>query len=172
MEFLFTMNPFFYALIVIFVTILLFRLCYFFENFSTFKISNLLAIFALLFIGVFLFFKALKETYFVIKIKENYGLTQGKITYYKSGRGRKVKGQVDYDYVVNNILISNVVEENDFVDIPDKKPDTTINYLIIYEQKRPQNSFLLFNYPVVESDDILEYQELFKKGIPDDVFVN
>ena len=107
-----------------------------------------------------------------MKIKEDYGLAAGKITYHKSGRGRGQTAQVDFNYTVNDELVYNSVTENDFVEIPDTKPDTTLSYLVIYEKNWPENSYLLFNYPIIEPRDIVEYKELFKKGIPDDVFVN
>jgi len=170
MEFFFNLNIIYKALLVIFFTILLFRLCYFFEGFSKSKFSDLLTVFALIFIATTMIFKTLSRIYYTAGIKEDYSLTKGTITYYKSGMGRKTIGQVNYDYIVNNELISTVVDENDYVEIPDKKPDTTISYLIIYNKKIPQNSYLLFNYPIREKKDIQEYQELFKNGIPDNVF--
>ncbi|RKR11365.1 hypothetical protein C8C83_3090 [Flavobacterium sp. 90] len=170
MEFFFNLNIIYKALLLILFTILLFRLCYFFEGFSTFKFFDLVTIFVLLFLLNFIVFKTLNGIYYTAGIKEDYSLTKGEITYYKSGKGRKNRGQVNYDYIVNNELISTAVDENDYVEIPDKKPDTTISYLIIYNKKTPQNSYLLFNYPIREKEDILEYQELFKNGIPDNVF--
>ncbi|MHC0441166.1 hypothetical protein [Flavobacterium sp. 3-210] len=172
MEFFLDLNIYFKIIIVLLITILLFRLCYFFEGFSTFEFPGLLGIFVSLFIAVSLFFLALIQTHFVVKIKENYALAEGKITYYHSGKGRRQTGKVAFDYVVNEELISNSVTENDFVEIPETKPDTTLSYLIIYQQNFPKNSFLLFNYPITNSTDIIEYRELFKKGIPDDVFTN
>ena len=172
MEFFLEINMYFKIIILLLITLILFRLCYFFEGFSTFTFPNLLGIFIVLFLAVILFFGALVETHFVMKIKEDYGLAAGKITYYKSGRGRGQTAQVNFNYTINDELIYNTVTENEFVEIPDTKPDTTLSYLVIYEKNWPENSYLLFKYPIIEPDDILEYQELFKKGIPDDVFVN
>lgn len=172
MEFFLELNMYFKIIILLLITLILFRLCYFFEGFSTFKFPNLLGIFIVLFVAVIMFFVALVQTHFVMKIKEDYGLAAGKVTYFKSGKGRRQTAQVDFNYTVNGELISNTVTENSFVEIPDTKPDTTLSYLVIYEKNWPENSYLLFNYPIIESGDILEYEELFKRGIPDDVFVN
>lgn len=172
MEFFLGLNIYFEIIIILLITIVLFRLCYFFKGFSSFEFAGLLGIFVSLFVAVSLFFLALIQTHFVVKIKENYALAEGKIIYYHSGKGRRQTGKVDFKYVVNEELISNSVIENDFVEIPEIKPDTTLNYLIIYEENFPENSFLLFNYPITNSTDMIEYKELFKKGIPDDVFTN
>ncbi|KUJ61649.1 hypothetical protein AR687_11970 [Flavobacteriaceae bacterium CRH] len=172
MEFFLDLNIFFKIIIFLLVTLVLFRLCYFFEGFSTFKFPTLLGIFVFLLIAVIMFFGALIQTHFVIRIKENYALAEGKITYYHSGRGRGQTGKVEFNYVADDELISNSFTENSFVEIPETKPDTTISYLVIYEDSLPENSYLLFNYPIKDSDDMLEYEELFKKGIPEDVFVN
>jgi hypothetical protein len=172
MEFFLSLSGFVQIFIELLVTILIFRLCYFFKYFSKFSFPNLLGIFVFSFIGVLMLFNALIGTHYVIKIKEDYALAEGKITYYKSGRGRRQTAKVVFDYIVNDELISNSVIENDFVEIPEVKPDTTLSYLVIYEENLPENSYILFNYPITESKDILDYKELFKKGIPDDVFVN
>ncbi|MEN2400630.1 hypothetical protein GKZ90_0012635 [Flavobacterium sp. MC2016-06] len=120
---------------------------------------------------VLFFLQISRGIYYVKRIKNDYVLTEGKVTFYKTGRG-KSRGEVDYDFRLNNKWASNINYEGYFVQIPDEKPDTTINYLVIYEKNLPQNSFLLFNYPIKEKDDLLEYEELFKKGIPNNVFYN
>ncbi|KFF02438.1 hypothetical protein [Flavobacterium reichenbachii] len=169
MNFLFNLNPIINLLIIIVVTLLLFRLCYFFEGFSKFPISNLAAILSLMFIAVYMSLKTLYGIYHFKRLKEDYGLTEGKIMYYKSGRG-KALGEVEFEYLIKDELISNNVSENDFVEIPDIKPDTIIRYLVIYEQRSPQNSFLLFNYPINDNGAMKQYQRLFSKAIPKDVF--
>ncbi|WP_264553783.1 hypothetical protein [Flavobacterium sp. N2038] len=170
MNFLFNLNPVTNLLIITIVTVLLFRLCYFLDGFSKFPISNLIAIFALMFIAVFMSLKTLSEVYHFRKLKEGYSLTEGKITYFKPDRGRKKKGEVNYEYMVRNELILNNVTGNDFVKFPKIKLDTTITYLVIYEQKSPENSFLLFNYPIKKNEDMQNYQKLFAKEIPKDAF--
>jgi hypothetical protein len=157
--------------IILLITILLFRLCYFFEDFSKFESKSLVGIFIFLFLIIAFFFTIAIQIYDVKKIKDNYALSEGKVTFYHTGRG-KSDGEVRYDFKVNEEWISNAYFENHYIEIPDEKPDTTISYLVIYEKSSPQNGFLLFNYPITDKDDLLEYEELFKKGIPDDVFYN
>ncbi|WP_428229851.1 hypothetical protein [Flavobacterium sp.] len=172
MDFFLDLGTILKVIIVLLIAVLIFRLCYFFEGFSTINFPNLVGIFIFLLIAVYMFFNAVIETHYVMKIKDNYALTEGKITYYKSGRGRRSTGKVEFEYMVNNEIISNSVIENYFVEIPETKPDTTSSYLVIYEEGLPGNSYLLFNYPIKDADDLREYEELFKKGIPEDVFMN
>lgn len=153
------------------ITALLFRLCYFFEYFAKFEFKSLVGIFGFLFLIVLFFFSISKQMYYVKRIKQNYVLTEGKVTFYRTGRG-KSDGEVDYDFKIRDEWFSNVNYENQFVEIPDEKPDTTISYLVIYEKDLPQNGFILFNYPLKEKGDLLQYRELFKNGMPKDVFYN
>jgi hypothetical protein len=172
MDFFLDLGNILKIIIILLTTVFIFRLCYFFKGFSTINFPNLVGIFVFLLIAVCMLFNAVIETRYVMKIQDNYALAEGKITYYKSGRGKGSTAEVEFDYTVNNELISNRVNENYFVEIPETKPDTTLSYLVIYEEDMPRNSYLLFNYPIKDADDLLEYEELFKKGIPEDVFVN
>lgn len=157
--------------IILLITILLFRLCYFFEYFSKFEFKSLVGIFVFLFLIIAFFFSVATQIYFVKRIKDNYALSEGKVTFYHTGRG-KSEGKVQYDFKLNGEWVSNTYKENHYVEIPDEKPNTNISYLVIYEEDSPQNGYILFNYPITDEDDLLEYEELFKNGIPDNVFNN
>lgn len=45
-------------------------------------------------------------------------------------------------------------------------------YLVIYEKDNPENSFMLFNYPIKNNSQFEEYKKLFEKGIPNNAFRN
>lgn len=56
MEFFLGLNIYFEIIIILLITIVLFRLCYFFKGFSSFEFAGLLGIFVSLFVAVSLFF--------------------------------------------------------------------------------------------------------------------
>lgn len=59
---------------------------------------------------------------------------------------------------------------NIHIDIPSTKPDLEIEYLVLYQKNKPQNSAILINYPVRNTDDFEKYKLLFKNNIPKNVF--
>jgi hypothetical protein len=169
MEFFLSLSSVFRIIIELLIAILLFRLCFFLRYFSKFESTSLISIFVLMFGMVVCFFNLFVERHCVMQLKENYALAEGEITYYETGRG-KSKGQIEYNYMVDEKMILDTLYENSFVKIPDEKPDTTLKYLVIYHEDSPQNSFILCDYPIIGNLDKIRYEKLFEKEIPIDVF--
>ncbi|WP_139259502.1 hypothetical protein [Flavobacterium xanthum] len=108
-------------------------------------------------------------------LNNNYSLTSGKIEKYFvankiSLRGGTGLNDKKYVYYVDEARFENSYDENIYIDVPNKKPNLNIDYLIIYEKGNPKNSYILLNYPIKNSDDFSKYIELFKYKLPNDVF--
>jgi hypothetical protein len=106
------------------------------------------------------------------KVKNNYSLTTGKLTRYSPpSKGRTPSPpSIEYNYIVNNQLYQNSYQENSLLEIPDNKPNTDVEYLVIYEKSNVKNSFLLFNYPILDYSDFENFKKQFEKGIPKNTF--
>lgn len=110
----------------------------------------------------------------------NYNVTKGYVENYivtnkvsVPTTGAHAQGNnVKFSYSVGDKVFMKSYSEPGRVEIPDIKPDLSIGYLVIYEKSNPENSFILLNYPVKDDAKMKEYEELFRKGIPDNVFRN
>jgi hypothetical protein len=119
------------------------------------------------------FFSSIIMLYFVVNeeknavlLKKDFSLTTGQIEeYFVAGRS-KATNKIRYIYRVGNKFIENSYSENPYVAIPDYKPDLSILYLVIYEKKNPQNSFVLLNYPINTTEDFRNYKKMFENKIP------
>lgn len=114
------------------------------------------------------------------KLVNNYFVTHGYIeNYYVTNKvdlptlGVRSQGNsVEYSYFVDKKFYIKKYTEPGRVEVPNIKPDLTINYLVIYEVGNPENSYILLNYPIKNQIQLKEYEEIFKKAIPDDAFRN
>lgn len=114
------------------------------------------------------------------KIVNNYSVTKGFVESYiitnkvsVPTTGAHAQGNnVKFSYSIGDNIFMKSYSEPGRVEIPDIKPDLSIGYLVIYEKSNPENSFILLNYPVKDDAKMKEYEELFQKGIPDNVFRN
>ena len=126
-------------------------------------------------IGLSLLFMINRQVDFEIKIKKvknNYSLTTGKLTRYSfPSKGRTASPpSIEYNYIVNDRFYQNSYQENYLIEIPDYKPNTDVEYLVIYEKSNIENSFLLFNYPIMNSSDFENFKKQLEKGIPSNTF--
>ncbi|MTH15346.1 hypothetical protein [Flavobacterium sp. LC2016-01] len=99
-------------------------------------------------------------------LKKDFSLTSGHIEEYFVAFSSKNTNKVTYIYRIGNKFIENSYSQNSYVAIPDYKPDLSILYLVIYEKKNPQNSFILLNYPINTSEDFRNYKKMFENKIP------
>lgn len=134
--------------------------------------TQLKALFLLLFIGVIgLICFNVNDELQAKSIILNYGLTCGKIDrHIIATTGYKAMAKrygIEYNYLVEGKSIRNRYYENVFVNIPAEKPNVDIEYLVIYENNNPKNSFILLNYPINSNNDLEKYKRLFKIKIPD-----
>ena len=112
-------------------------------------------------------------------LKNNYELSKGTIMKYfvsnlKGGVPSKgIAGStnyINYKYYVNSVKFQNGYGPNNYVDLPDIKPNLNVEFLVIYEKGNPQNSFILLNYPIISQNDFKKYLDNFKNEIPENVF--
>lgn len=114
------------------------------------------------------------------KLVNNYGLTKGLVERYivtnkvsmPSSGINSQDNSITYTYSVGGYFLYKKYSEPGRVEIPDIKPDLTIMYLVIFEKDNPENSFMLFNYPIKNNSQFEEYKKLFEKGIPNNAFRN
>ncbi len=112
------------------------------------------------------------------KLINHYGITKGSIERYNvesklslPSRGlSNSRNRISFTYQVENKRYKKMYSQNGFVDVPDKKPDLTMEYIVIYQSDNPQNSFLLLNYPIRSKSELDRYRRQFLEKIPDDAF--
>lgn len=165
------------ALLLLFIVLFL----YFIFKFKKFNNYNRPIYAVLLFIlAVYAFFKIKDDNDFT-NLKENYGLTEGQIISYSipklkgaiSSLGKSVDSKrIKYNYIVENKAYINSFVDNPYVDLPNKKPNFSLYYLVIFEIDNPENSYILLNYPITNELTFNEYKKLFSKGIPANTFKN
>lgn len=152
---------------IIFLIILLCFAIYIIKNYKTidFQLKIILSI-IFLFIIINLYFdvNGVKK---VTSLKKDFSLTTGQIEEYFVANRSKSTNKVKYIYLIGNRFFENSYNENPYVSIPDYKPDLKTLYLVIYEKKKPKNSFLLLNYPVNTSEDFKKYKKMFENKIPE-----
>ena len=121
---------------------------------------------------LFIMYRQINFEIKIKKVKNDYSLTTGKLTRYSPpSKGRNTSPpSIEFNYVINNSLYQNSYQENSLIEIPDYKPNTDVEYLVIYEKSDAKNSFLLFNYPILKSTDFENFKKKFKKGIPNNTF--
>lgn len=155
---------------LIYIIALIFIAYYFLKNFKTID-NQLKCVLVLMFFGLlFIIYYGIKEDKNVISLRNDFYLTTGSIEEYFVPKltGRGAHKSIKYIFKVDDNFIENQYQENYYVAIPDDKPDLNILYLVIYEKKNPKNSFILLNYPVNSSEDLIRYKEIFKNKIPAD----
>ncbi|CEN35715.1 hypothetical protein [Capnocytophaga cynodegmi] len=114
------------------------------------------------------------------RLTDNYAITKGYIESYFVGGKVSIptmgvsapNNSVEYSYFIGNDFYVKKYSEPGRVEIPDIKPDLSADYIVIYEKTNPENSFILLNYPVKDDIQFKEYQKVFEKTIPDNVFKN
>ncbi|MFA7444809.1 MAG: hypothetical protein WCY89_02600 [Flavobacteriaceae bacterium] len=108
------------------------------------------------------------------KLKNDYAFSEGTILEYINNEGKKptkrLIQKVKYKYLVDNYIYTNQINEYSEIVFPYFKPNLEMKYLVIYEKNNPQNSYILFNYPLNNTIQKDEYIKLFEKGIPENVF--
>lgn len=141
------------------------------------KIKNeLKTILVLLIFGAFfLSYYNYQENISFNALRSNYSLSKGKINNYFisnkfSLRGGTGSNDLKYTYNVSNREFENKYSDRGYIDIPDVKPDLTIEYLVLFEKDNPQNSVILLNYPIKSKNDFKKYEIIFASGIPKNVF--
>lgn len=165
--------------IVVLIFAIIYSLYYLFKNYGTID-TQLKVIMCLLIFGfIYGIYNTIISNDSFNKLIDNYSLTTGKIMQYfvpnlKGGvasRGiSSSTNYIKYTYNVDSKKYENAYDFNNYVDIPDLKPNLDIEYLVIYEKGNPKNSFILLNYPINSSKDFEKYDDLFKDKIPENVF--
>ena len=132
----------------------------------------------LLVISASVFFK-IKDDNDFNNLKKNYSLTKGQIISYNipklkgsiTALGKSIDSKrIKYNYVIENKVYINSFIDNPYVDLPDRKPNLSLYYLVIFEINNPENSYILLNYPITNEFAFNEYKRLFSKGIPTKTF--
>ncbi len=167
--------------ILFFLLLLLFigATIYFIINFKT--LNNNVKLLFLVFLLIFplTFFLKIKKDSDFRNLKTNYSLTKGIINNYfipkiKSGIPTSGKSsdskKIEYEYIVENTTYKNEIIDNPYMDLPNKKPDFSPNYLVIYEINNPQNSYILLKYPIKDESDFCKFEKIFSKGLPLNTF--
>ena len=160
--------------ISILIIFILFIVFYIIKNFRTidFQLKIILLIIIIGFLAGILLSKKQDKNFELLK--NNFYLTTGSIEEYivpnlKGYRGN-TSNSIKYIYKAGNQFIKNSYIESYFIAIPNKKPDLSILYLVIYEKTNPKNSFILLNYPITSPEDFERYKEMFKDKIPANAF--
>ncbi|MCD9576684.1 hypothetical protein [Flavobacterium soyae] len=127
--------------------------------------------------SIFLTYDRFEKNISLNKLKANFAITKGKIekTFISnktSLRGGSPRNDVTYSYSVDGeqYTIKNI--ENEYIIIPDVKPNVDIDYVVIYQKDNPKNSILLLQYPILKDKDFENYEKLFEKTIPKNTFKN
>lgn len=165
--------------IVVLIFAVIYSICYLYKNYGTID-TQLKVIMCLLIFGfIYGIYNTIVSNDSFNKLIVDYSLTAGKIRQYfvpnlKGGvasRGISAStNYIKYSYSVDSKKIENAYDFNNYVDIPDIKPNLEIEYLVIYEKGNPKNSFILLNYPLIRQGDFEKYEKMFAEGIPKDVF--
>lgn len=155
-------------LLVIFIICALF---YILKNGKNINFQLKLILIILIFSAVYLMTRRVKEDNKITSLISDFSLTKGKIKLYIVSKGKGYKGQsgnsIKFIYNINKKIIENGYYENNFVPIPNEKPDLNTDYLVIYEKENPENSFILLNYPLNGNNNLEKYKKLFEIKIPD-----
>lgn len=161
--------------IIVLVLSAVFASYYLYKNFQNINNGLKIILALVIFVSIFFSYSNYVENISFNALKNNYSLSKGKIiTYFISNkvslRGGVGSNNVKYTYSVNNTEFENKYSERGYVDIPDLKPDLSIEYLVLYQKDSPKNSVILLNYPIENSVDFEKYRGLFKNEIPKNVF--
>lgn len=161
------------------IVMLLFAICtsyYLYKKFQNINNELKILLVLLIFGSIFLSYYNYQENISFNALRNNYALSKGKITNYfisnkVSLRGGSGSNDVKYNYLIGNEVFENRYSERGYINIPDVKPDLSIEYLILYQKDNPNNSVILLNYPLKRKSDFDNYKEIFSKGIPKDIFI-
>ncbi|PAM92704.1 hypothetical protein B4N84_21470 [Flavobacterium sp. IR1] len=161
--------------IIILSIILICAVYYLFRNYKTIDLQLKLLLVIGILGSIWMSYYEINKNENVTHLINNFELTSGKVKQYiipniKEGVASSgispARDRVKYEYYVNDLKIENAYDESYFIAIPDKKPDLSILYLVIYEKTNPKNSFILLNYPITSPEDFERYKEMFKDKIP------
>ena len=107
------------------------------------------------------------------RIESTPGYTVGIIIKYNTSRNPVFKGDgglpasVNFDYQIDGTTYSNRIEEGNGFNykIPEDIKKNS-KYIVIYEKGKPEESYLLFDYPIRKQGDFERYLKELKTHTP------
>ena len=161
-------------LTIIVVIVFIIALVYFFKNTKLYDKHSSPLYFVILIIFTAAGFMYINRAQKISDLKADYEIAIGKIDKYIVTIPNKSSGGITchFNYKVSNTLRFNQNSQNPYTILHTRRPNLKINYLVIYQESKPLNSYILLNYPIKDSIDFKKYQVLFEKEIPENVFRN
>lgn len=165
--------------IVIYIIIILLATFYFIKKFKSSNLQIKAIIVIIIFGLIFKIYSIFAEHKNYLELRNNFSLTNGHIDLYfvpkiKGGipsRGMPAsKNSITYSFKIDDSIIKCDNLDGVYIYLPDEKPNLKIEYLVIYENNNPKNSFILLNYPINNNEDLEKYKKIFSQKIPDNIF--
>jgi hypothetical protein len=165
--------------IIIFIIIILFATFYFIKKFESSNIQIKIILIIVIFGLIFKIYSIFAEHKNYLELKNNFSLTNGHIDLYfvpKIKGGIPSRGipastnSITYSFKIHDSIIKCDNLDGVYIYLPDEKPNLKIEYLVIYENNNPKNSFILLDYPINNNGDLEKYKKLFSQKIPDNAF--
>jgi len=124
---------------------------------------------------IIVFFVTRAQKNYNNKILNNAQFTIGKVTFYSSSKSGIIVPKivhsnpkptsVDYKYLVDTIEYENGYPSGNGISyIPDSGVQKGNKYLVIYNEKNPKESRMLFEYPIKDSKDFERYIKELKNN--------
>lgn len=104
------------------------------------------------------------------KIFSNPEYTIGELTYFSDAKGYVGKtpgrpSEIKYVYSINGNKLENKYVAGEY-NIPFSGPIVGEKYIVIYLKSNPQESRMLFDYPIKDSTDFQKYMKVFITSPP------
>lgn len=147
-------------------------LVYFLKNYKFYNKYSIPLYFVIIILFSAAGFMYINRDQKIINLKADYEIAIGKIDKYIVTKGVNKINRCDFTFETNGEVYYVNNNSNPYTNLPNKKPNLELSYLVIYQKSKPTNSFILLNYPLKDSLDFLKLKAEFKNGIPKKVFRN
>ena len=159
-------------LTIIVAIVFIIALVYFFKNTKLYNKHSIPLYFVILIVFTAAGFMYINKDQKISDLKADYEIAIGKIDKYIVTKGVNISNKCDFTFEKKGKVFYGNNNSNPYTDLPNKKPNLELSYLVIYQKSKPINSYILLNYPIKDSSDFKKYQVLYEKEIPENVFRN